>query len=54
MTVPERIGCRFARVNPRPGRRLERRANREARLHRSIIVARKAKIAEFEKKLIDP
>jgi len=58
LTVPERIarlhGDKPARVNPRPGRRLDRRANLEARLHRSLIVARKAKIAEFEKKLIDP
>jgi hypothetical protein len=42
------------RVNPRPGRRLDRRAPTEAALKRSLIVARRRGIAEFEKKLIDP
>jgi hypothetical protein len=40
-----------ARLNPRPGRWLDRRANLELALKRSIIVARRAKIAQFEKDL---
>jgi hypothetical protein len=58
LTAPERIaklnGDKPARVNPRPGRRLDRRAPTEAALKRSIIVARRRGIAEFEKKLIEP
>jgi hypothetical protein len=58
LTAPERIarlnGNKPARVNPRPGRRLDRRAPIEAALKRSLIVARRCGIAEFEKKLIDP
>jgi hypothetical protein len=58
LTAPERIarlnGNKPARVNPRPGRRLDRRAPIEAALKRSLIVARRRGIAEFEKKLIDP
>jgi hypothetical protein len=58
LTVPERIarlnGDKPARVNPRPGRKLDRRAHIEAALKRSLLVARQRGIAEFEKKLIDP
>jgi hypothetical protein len=58
LTAPERIarlnGDKPARVNPRPGRRLDRRAPLEAALKRSLLVARRRGIAEFEKKLIDP
>jgi hypothetical protein len=57
LTAPERIarlnGDKTARVNPRPGRRLDRRAPIEAALKRSLLVARQRSIAEFEKKLID-
>jgi len=57
LTAPERIarlnGEKPARVNPRPGRRLDRRAPIEAALKRSLLVARRHGIAEFEKKLID-
>jgi hypothetical protein len=42
-----------ARVNPRPGRTFERRANLEARLRRSFIVARQHAIDEHDKKLED-
>jgi hypothetical protein len=58
LTAPERIarlnGDKPARVNPRPGRKLDRRAPIEAALKRSLLVARRRGIAEFEKKLIDP
>jgi hypothetical protein len=58
LTAPERIARlsrnKPARVNPRPGRRLDRRAPIEAALKRSLIVARRHGIAEFEKKLIEP
>jgi hypothetical protein len=58
LTAPGRIarlnGDKPARVNPRPGRRLDRRAPIEAALKRSLLVARRRGIAEFEKKLIDP
>jgi hypothetical protein len=58
VTAPSRIallnGDKPARVNPRPGRRLDRRAPIEAALKRSFIVARRRAIAEFERKLIDP
>jgi hypothetical protein len=58
LTVPERIarlnGDKPARVNPRPGRRLDRRAPIDVALKRSLIVARRRGIAEFEKRLIDP
>jgi hypothetical protein len=57
LTAPERIarlsGNKPARANPRPGRSLDRRAPIEAALKRSLIVARRRGIAEFEKKLID-
>ena len=58
LTAPERIdrlsGDKPARVNPRPGRRLDRRAPTEAALKRSLLLARRRGIAEFEKKLSDP
>jgi hypothetical protein len=38
-----------ARLHPRPGRMLDRRANLELALKRSLIVERRAKIAQFEK-----
>jgi hypothetical protein len=40
-----------ARLNPRPGRMLDRRTNIELALKRSLIVARRAKIVQFEKDL---
>jgi hypothetical protein len=43
-----------ARLHPRPGRTLDRRANLELALNRSLIVARRAKIAQFEKDLNKP
>ena len=58
LTAPERIarlnGDKPARVNARPGRRLDRRAPIKAALERSLIAARRCATAEFEKKLIDP
>lgn len=57
LTAPGRTarlnGDKPARVNPRPGRRLDRRAPIEAALKRSLLVVRRRGIAEFEKKLID-
>jgi hypothetical protein len=55
LTAPDRIAKLkgLARVNPRPGRRLDRRAPIEAALKRSLLLARRRGIAEFEKKLID-
>ena len=57
LTAPGRTarlnGEKPARVNPRPGRRLDRRAPIEAALKRSLLVVRRRGIAEFEKKLID-
>ena len=38
-----------ARLHPRPGRMLDRRANIELALKRSLIVERRAKIEQFEK-----
>jgi hypothetical protein len=56
IATPERIARlnldKPARVNPRPGRRLDRRAPIEAALKRSLLVVRRRGIAEFEKKLI--
>ena len=53
LTAPKRIamlnGDKPMRVNPRPGRKLDRRALIEMALERSIIVAREFGIAEFEK-----
>jgi hypothetical protein len=40
-----------ARIKPRRGQILDRRANMELRLKRSLIVARKAAIEEFEERL---
>ena len=57
LTAPERIARLngdSARVNPRPGRRLDRRAPIEAALKRSLLIARWRGLAEFEKKLTDP
>jgi hypothetical protein len=42
-----------ARLNPRPGRMLDRRTNIELALKRSLIVARRAKIAQFDKDVGD-
>ena len=57
VTAPPRIallsGDKPARVNPRPGRRLDRRANLEAKLRRSLIVARQFAIDEHNKMLKD-
>lgn len=53
--APKRIerlsGDKPARLHPRPGRMLDRRANLELRLKRSLIVARRAKVAQFERDL---
>jgi hypothetical protein len=53
LTAPKRIerlnSDTPARLHPRPGRKLDRRANLELRLKRSLIVARRAKLAQFEK-----
>ena len=57
VTAPPRIallnGDKPARVNPRPGRRLDRRTNLEAKLRRSLIVARQHAIGERDKMLKD-
>jgi hypothetical protein len=42
-----------ARINPRPGRMLDRRVNLEAKLRRSLIVARQHAIDEHNKMLKD-
>jgi hypothetical protein len=42
-----------ARLFPRPGRKLDRRANLEAKLRRSLIVARQHAIDEHDKMLKD-
>jgi hypothetical protein len=53
LTAPkriERLNSNIpARLHPRRGRKLDRRVNLELRLKRSLIVERKAKIAQFEK-----
>ena len=58
VTAPPRLallgGHKPARINPRPGRKLDRRAPIEAALKRSLLVARRRGIAVFEKKLIGP
>lgn len=55
LTAPKRIarlnGGGPLRVHARPGRGLEGRASIEFALRRSLIVERKAKIAQFEKDL---
>jgi hypothetical protein len=43
-----------ARLNPRPGRTLDRRAKLELALKRTLIVARGAAIEKFEKDLSKP
>jgi hypothetical protein len=57
VTAPSRIallnGDEPTRVNPRPGRKLDRRANLEAKLRRSLIVARQHAIDEHDKMLKD-
>jgi hypothetical protein len=53
LTAPKRTerlsGDTPARLHPRPGRMLDRRANLELRLKRSLIVERRAAIEQFEK-----
>jgi hypothetical protein len=46
-------GATPARLHPRPGRMLDRRANLEAKLRRSLIVARQFAIDEHDKMLDD-
>jgi hypothetical protein len=57
VTAPPRIallnGDKPARIHPRPGRSLDRRANLEAKLRRSLIVARQFAIDEHDKMLED-
>jgi hypothetical protein len=57
ITAPPRIallnGDKPARVNPRPGRKLDRRTNIEAKLRRSLIVARQHAIDEHDKMVKD-
>jgi hypothetical protein len=56
LTAPKRI-ARLSSNNPlrvhRPDRGIERRANLEAKLKRSFIVARRHGVAEFEKRVKD-
>jgi hypothetical protein len=53
LTAPKRIerlnSDAPARLHPRPGRMLDRRANLELRLKRSLIVERRAAIEQFAK-----
>ena len=53
LTAPKRIERLNSNIpnrrHPRPGRMLDRRANLELRLKRSLIVQRRAKMAQFEK-----
>jgi hypothetical protein len=55
VTAPPRVallnGGKPARVNPRPGRKLDRRTNMEAKLRRSLIVTRQFAIDEHDKML---
>jgi hypothetical protein len=55
LTAPKRIerlnSDTPARLHPRPGRTLDRRANMEARLRRSLIVARQYALEEHAKML---
>jgi hypothetical protein len=57
VTAPPRIallnGDKPARVNQRPGRKLDRRTNIEAKVRRSLIVARQFAIDEHDKMLQD-
>jgi hypothetical protein len=58
LMAPKRIerlyGDKPARLHPRPGRMLDKRANLELRLKRSLIAERRAKIAQFEKDVGKP
>lgn len=53
LTAPKRIERLNsdvpARLHPRKGRMLDKRANMELRLKRSLIVERRGKIEQFEK-----
>jgi hypothetical protein len=53
LTAPPRIerlnSDTPARLHPRPGRMLDKRANLELRLKRSLIVERRAAVEQFEK-----
>jgi hypothetical protein len=55
LTAPKRIerlyGGKPARLHPRPGRMLDRRVNLEAKLRRSLIVARQFALDEHDKVL---
>jgi hypothetical protein len=57
VTAPPRIARLNSggplRVHPRPGRKLDRRANLEAKFRRSLIVARQFAIDEHDKMLRD-
>ena len=58
LTAPKRIERLNsdipARLHPRPGRMLDKRANLELRLKRSLIVQRRAAVEQFEKDLRKP
>jgi hypothetical protein len=58
VTAPPRIARlnsdKALRVHARPGRMLDRRANMELVLKRSLIVERRAKIAQFDKDAGEP
>lgn len=58
LTAPKRIerlnSDTPARLHPRPGRMLDRRANLELRLKRSLIVERRTAIEQFEKDMGKP
>ena len=55
LTAPKRVerlyGGKPARLHPRPGRMLDRRVNLEAKLRRSLIVARQFALDEHDKML---
>jgi hypothetical protein len=57
ITAPPRIALlsadKPARLSPRPGRKLDRRTNIEAKLRRSLIVARQHAIDKHDKMLKD-
>jgi hypothetical protein len=57
LTAPkriERLNSNIpARLHPRPGRMLDRRANLELRLKRSLLVERRAAVEQFEKDVGD-
>jgi hypothetical protein len=58
LTAPKRIerlnSDTPARLHPRPGRMLDKRANLELRLKRSLIVERRAAVEQFEKDVGKP